>query len=78
MAAPVNPHAKILYGPLHVGDQTIARVVRRPDGSGFVQTWKRGVGWVKGGAHLDEFIYRRPVSRQMAERQHFPLAQAEG
>jgi hypothetical protein len=73
MAAPINSNANMILppvrGPSHVGDQTIARVIRRDDGSGFVQTWRRGVGWVKGGADFSEFIYARAVPETMARRQ---------
>ena len=69
MAAPINPNAKILIGARHLGDGCIARVVVRGDGSGFVETWKHGVGWVKGGADFSEFIYARAVPETMARRQ---------
>jgi hypothetical protein len=74
MATPINLLAKmILYGPSHVGDQTIARVVRRDDGSGYVETWHAGEGWQKGGASFDEFILARPVSPEMARRQRLEM-----
>jgi hypothetical protein len=60
---------KVIFGPSVVDSGVIARVVQRADGSGFVQTWRKGVGWVKGGAALDEFLLARPVPEAMARRQ---------
>jgi hypothetical protein len=59
----------ILYGPAHIGDSVIARVIKRADGSGYVETWRAGKGWQRGGASFDEFIYARPVPEDMAKRQ---------
>jgi hypothetical protein len=69
MAMPINRNANILYGPSHVGDQVIARIVRHADGGAHVETWRTGKGWQKGGASFDEFVFARPVPEAMAERQ---------
>ena len=64
---------KIIFGPSVVDSGVIARVIKRANGAGYVETWRKGVGWVKGGAHLDEFVFARPVSEAMAERQGLRL-----
>jgi hypothetical protein len=63
----------ILYGPSHVGDQTIARVIRHPDGGAHIETWHKAHGWRRGGADFSEFIFARPVSPEMARRQNLSL-----
>jgi hypothetical protein len=73
MAEPINSHANILFGPSVVDSGVIARVIKRRNGSGYVETWRKGRGWIKGGATFDEFLLARPVSRQMAARQNFEI-----
>ena len=64
---------KVSFGASYVGDQVIARVMENRDGSAYVETWRKGAGWIKGGATFDEFIFARPVPPEMAKRQGFPM-----
>jgi hypothetical protein len=63
---PSKKPPKLGFGPAaHVGDGVIARVVERPDGTGFVETWDSKAGdWVKGGATFGDFFFARPVPRR--------------
>ena len=59
---------KVVTGPAAVDNSVVGRVIELPDGSGRVETWKSGSGWVAGGASPDEFIMGRPVSSELADR----------
>jgi len=63
----------VAFGPAVVDNGVVARVVELPDGSGRVETWSPGKGWVKGGASLDEFFLARPVSPELASRLGIPI-----
>ena len=58
-----------VIGPARI-DGGISRVRELPDGSAVIESWKPGVGWVEGGASLDEFIPGActPVSEELAAR----------
>lgn len=65
---------RIIAGPVVAPfDGDVARVVELPDGSGRIEVWKRGAGWVtapKGSISPDEFMPGacRPVSVNDAAR----------
>jgi hypothetical protein len=64
-----------LFGPSVVDSGVIARVIKRSVGLGYVETWRKGKGWQRGGASFDEFIFARPVPEATARRQGRPLDQ---
>lgn len=53
-------------------DGGVSRWVELPNGSGMVETWKPGEGWVPGGASIDEFAMAPPVSPELASRLGIP------
>jgi hypothetical protein len=55
------------------GDQVIARVMENRDGSAYVETWRKGAGWIKGGATFGDFFEQRQVPEWLAKRQGLPL-----
>jgi hypothetical protein len=57
----------------HVGDRVIARIVERPDGTAYLETWsaKNPRGWIEGGASFDDFFFARAVPAAMAKMQRF-------
>jgi hypothetical protein len=63
----MKPHT-IIAGPcIPSFDGPVARVIALPDGTGRIETWERGVGWVeapKGSIALHSFVPGacRPVS----------------
>ena len=65
---------RVVAGPSKI-DGGVARVVELPDGSGRIESWKPGVGWVEGGASFDEFIGSAPVSSKLARRLGIPLSE---
>lgn len=65
---------KVVVGPSVVDSSVVSRVIEFPDGSGRIETWKSGVGWVEGGATPDEFIDGRPVSPELAEQLGIPAS----
>ena len=62
---------RVVAGPSII-DGGIARVVEMPDGSGKTESWSSGVGWIEGGASLDEFVMAQPVSAKLAARLGIP------
>jgi hypothetical protein len=69
----MKPGQKVAYGPSHVGDRVIARIVERPDGTAYLETWsaKNPRGWIEGGASFDDFFFARAVPAAMAKMQRF-------
>jgi hypothetical protein len=69
----MKPGQKVAYGRSHVGDRVIARIVERPDGTAYLETWsaKNPRGWIEGGASLDDFFFARAVPAAMAKMQRF-------
>jgi hypothetical protein len=65
---------KVLAGPAKI-DGGITRVVELPDGSGRVESWVKGKGWVEGGATADEFFFAPPVSPELAARMGMPTSE---
>jgi hypothetical protein len=65
MTNTTTPPPKTIAGP-SVIDQGVARLAKLPDGSGRIEVWKQGAGWVSaaGSVTLDEFMLGacRPVS----------------
>jgi hypothetical protein len=70
----LKPDKRVVAGPSNI-DGGVARVVELPDGSGKIESWKPGVGWVEGGASFDEFIGSAPVSSKLARRLGIPLSE---
>jgi hypothetical protein len=46
---------RVLFGPYRIYPGDVARVVERPDKSGYVETWN-GRAWIKGGATFAEIL----------------------
>jgi hypothetical protein len=65
---------RVIAGPSRI-DGRVSRVVEFADGSGRIESWKPGVGWVEGGASFDEFIMAAPVSDALARRLGIPLSE---
>jgi len=64
---------KIAFGPSHIGDDVIARVIEHHDCSGHIESWNaRTRSWEKGDASWDDFILGRPVSPNRARRLRIP------
>ena len=52
MSVPV----KVAFGPSHIGDSVIARVIETMSGDARVETWSaEAKDWVRGGAFFGEF-----------------------
>jgi len=72
-------HEKILAGPVVI-DGTVAQLINEPNGSGRIETWARGVGWVeapKGSMALHSFMpgANRPASIRDAARLGMPVSE---
>ena len=65
---------RVVTGPSNI-DGGIARIVEMPDGSGRIEAWRPGKGWVQGGASPDEFIGAKPVSPALAARMGLPASE---
>jgi hypothetical protein len=70
----------VLVGPVSVKDGTVARLIKLPDGSGRMETWAKGVGWIeapKGSMTLVDFMpgKMRPVSADLAARLGMPATE---
>lgn len=65
---------RVVAGPSKI-DGGISRVVELPDGSGRIETWSPGKGWVEGGASPDEFLMAAPVSPALAARMGLPASE---
>ncbi len=65
---------RVIAGPSNI-DGGISRVVALGDGTGRVETWKPGTGWVESGASPDEFIGAKPVSAALAARMGIPASE---
>ena len=65
---------RVTAGPSKI-DGGISRVVELSDGSGRIETWAPGKGWVEGEASLDEFIMAAPVSPSLAARMGLPASE---
>jgi len=65
---------KVLAGPSKI-DGGVYRWIEMPDGSGRVEGWKVGVGWVPGGASPDEFLFAPPLSDALANRLGIPASE---
>jgi hypothetical protein len=72
--AAAKSEKRVVAGPCNI-DGGVARLLELPDGSGRVESWKVGVGWVEGGASPDEFIFARPVSPLLAAQLGIPQSE---
>ena len=75
-------HEKILAGPVVI-DGTVARLIKLPNGSGRIETWAKGVGWVEapaGSITPDELLpgANRPASARDAARLGTSLSNLTG
>jgi hypothetical protein len=54
---PMSPNLKIIAGPCVI-HQDVARLIKLPSGSGRIEVWEKGVGWIPaaGSITLDEFM----------------------
>jgi hypothetical protein len=55
-------------------DGGVSRLIQLPDGSGRIETWEAGKGWVTGGARAHEFFPPSciPVSAKTAAQFRIP------
>jgi hypothetical protein len=73
-------YEKVFVGPVVVNDGPVARLIKLPDGSGRMETWAKGVGWVeapKGSMALADFMpgKMKPVSAELAAREGIPASE---
>jgi hypothetical protein len=69
-----NSENGTVIGPVRI-DGGVSRIRRLPSGGSVIESWKPGIGWVEGGASLDEFMPGActPVSPELAQRMGIPV-----
>lgn len=72
---------EIVAGPTKVSGGVVARVIKEPNGSGRMEIWKPGKGWIDGAGKVtpDELMpgAGRPVSAADAARLGMPACELD-